>query len=164
MFHAVSYTRGRTWSNAQPYPLLCPNTKFHVVTLAAPLLVAQEAGESPGSALMTAQQSPVTQGQTAGKDGEEGGDDVDDSSLGKTQAEALGAAPPPYGVTPAAARAGVTGQLAVVFNNHRRGPGPEGACRACRTHLNVAVSRNGGSSWRLMGAVEVGPGADVTPL
>jgi hypothetical protein len=43
-----------------------------------------------------------------------------------------------------------SGLLAAVINNHHR----SAACRNCRTHLHVVVSRDGGGSWRNVATLE----------
>ena len=154
MFHAVSYTGGRSWSNAQPYPLLCPNSKFHVIQLTGPLVVdpppPPPPPRSPPPKLV---KCTVPEGGEGGEE-EGGGDCVGEEEEGDEKKAGEGNDADAFlGVGKAVASGAVTGNLAVVFNDHRKGL-PEVGCRACRTHLHLAVSRNGGATWRLIGAID----------
>jgi len=50
-----------------------------------------------------------------------------------------------------------SGYLAVAFNNHHR----SSACKNCRTHLHVVVSRDGGTTWRNVATLEDSMEANV---
>jgi hypothetical protein len=142
MFHAVSYTGGRSWSNAQPYPLLCPNSKFHVIQLTAPLAVFLPPPPPPPSPPPLPPKPPkcviVAEEEGGGSEGG-GGEGGGEGCV--TEVDDLRGYDPdvdlPMWPGNAVASGAVTGNLAVVFNDHRKGQ-PETGCRACRTHLHLA--------------------------
>jgi len=176
----VSHTGGRNWSSAQPYPLLCPNSKFHVIQLTGDLARPPPPHSPPPPTLtgwkvpswrsLTNERSPLsppppplppksTAPPPSMVDQEVWVDPEDDKrarggvTYRQTATEDKLRSTTDMGVGWAVTSGAVTGHLAIVFNDHKRGV-TETGCRACRTHLHLAVSRDGGATWKLVGVLE----------